>query len=157
MYRVGDLFVALRPGRLAPLRAGGYYLRGRTDIRHGRQWEVAVMLDMKCAPMDGTVVVVCTQRGMWLANWSVSGWYGTAGCVRIDDEILGWWPIGNKWLDPAVVTPPRNTCFAALVGTGVSMPAIARWDVNRNEWFDCNSGSAVTVLGWLPLPGEDNT
>ena len=126
------------------------------------------MLDMKCAPKNGMLIAVFfSETDIAVVHWDWAQWRddysepdhkawvsGDISWEEGDADIRGWWPIGNKWLDPKVVPPPRNTCFAALVGTGVSMPAIARWDVNRNEWFDCNSGSAVTVLGWLPLPDE---
>ena len=116
------------------------------------------MLDMKCAPKDGTVVVVCTQRGMWLANWSVSGWYGTAGCVRIDDEILGWRPIGDKWLDPAVVPPIEGVDIWVTFG-GAEPPRLWLWRGSGafETWEDSEGRFTpfYMVKGWLPLPGED--
>jgi len=123
------------------------------------------MLDMKCAPMDGTWITIFRGGLPEAVQWAtkpgpgraIAGWFNRAGS-RAPYDVEGWWPIGNAWLDPAAAPPPpRNQSFAGLVGTGVSGPAIVAWDIVRGEWYDHSTGSTVTLRGWLQLPGEDNT
>ena len=83
-----------------------------------------MLLDMKHAPCGMPITVALKTGGRVVLEYfddatlgddATEGWYSEESTYYRSRDLLGWWPIGDKWLDPAVVPPIEGVDIVATL------------------------------------------